>query len=187
MLSDEEKKAINNLNFIIVTDIYDNEVSIDKTKIINEYNESVGIVLNLIRKQSKEIEELKDFITKLQETKDRLDSYDKENTLEIEKLKKEIEELKKDKLELINKNHVVHLKDVEKELREMRKEIDTKNAEIECLNVIHESYKENIVKIYNREGIISEKEKEITKLKNEIYDLKKKIYAINLLSNSEEE
>ena len=152
MLSDEEKKAINNLNFIIVTDIYDNEVSIDKTKIINEYNESVGIVLNLIRKQSKEIEELK-----------------------------------KDKLELINKNHVVHLKDVEKELREMRKEIDTKNAEIECLNVIHESYKENIVKIYNREGIISEKEKEITKLKNEIYDLKKKIYAINLLSNSEEE
>lgn len=60
MLSDEEKKAINNLNFIIVTDIYDNEVSIDKTKIINEYNESVGIVLNLIRKQSKEIEELKD-------------------------------------------------------------------------------------------------------------------------------
>jgi len=58
MLSDEEKKAINDLNFIIVTDIYDNEVSIDKTKIINEYNESVGVVLNLIKKQSKEIEEL---------------------------------------------------------------------------------------------------------------------------------
>ena len=62
----------------------------------------------------------------------------------IENQQKEIEELKKDKLELINKHHVVHLKDVEKELREMRKEVDTKNAEIECLNVIHESYKEMI-------------------------------------------
>lgn len=62
----------------------------------------------------------------------------------IEKQSKEIEELKKDKLELINKNHVVHLKDVEKELREMKKVIDTKNAEIECLNVIHESYKEMV-------------------------------------------
>lgn len=62
----------------------------------------------------------------------------------IEKQSKEIEELKKDKLELINKYHVVHLKDVEKELREMRKAIDTKNVEIECLNVIHESYKEMV-------------------------------------------
>ena len=62
----------------------------------------------------------------------------------IEKQSKEIEELKKDKLELINKNHVVHLKDVEKELRKMREVIDTKNAEIECLNVIHESYKEMV-------------------------------------------
>ena len=62
----------------------------------------------------------------------------------IENLIQENKELKKDKLELINKNHVVHLKDVEKELREMRKAIDTKNAEIECLNVIHESYKEMV-------------------------------------------
>ena len=62
----------------------------------------------------------------------------------INKQQEEIEVLKKDKLELINKHHVVHLKDVEKELREMRKEVDTKNAEIECLNVIHESYKEMI-------------------------------------------
>ena len=187
MLSDEEKKAIERIEDVFYQDL---GKGINKFQKITLYEDSITDIrklLNLIEKQSKEIEELKDFITKLQETKDRLDSYDKENTLEIEKLKKEIEELKKDKLELINKNHVVHLKDVEKELREMRKEIDTKNAEIECLNVIHESYKENIVKIYNREGIISEKEKEITKLKNEIYDLKKKIYAINLLSNSEEE
>ena len=132
MLSDEEKKA------------YDNLIMLKYFTMKKEDKQSIDTILNLIEKQSKEIEELKDFITKLQETKDRLDSYDKENTLEIEKLKKEIEELKKDKLELINKNHVVHLKDVEKELREMRKEIDTKNAEIECLNVIHESYKEMI-------------------------------------------
>ena len=57
-MNNEEKKAINNLNFIIVTDIYDNEVSIDKTKVINEYNESVGIVLNLIQKQEKAIDKM---------------------------------------------------------------------------------------------------------------------------------
>lgn len=52
-MNEEEKKAIDDLTFIIVTDIYDNEVNIDKTKIINEYNGSVGIVLNLIKKQQK--------------------------------------------------------------------------------------------------------------------------------------
>lgn len=91
-----------------------------------------------IEKQSKEIEEYKKQLD--------LDYVDK-HFVPIERynqLKKEIEELKKDKLELINKNYVVHLKDVEKELREMRKVIDTKNAEIECLNVIHESYKEMV-------------------------------------------
>lgn len=56
-----------------------------------------------------------------------------------------------------------------------------------AIDYILRIYKENIVKISNRESIILEKEKEITKLKNEIYDLKKKIYAIHLLSNSEEE
>lgn len=98
MLSDEEKKAIVYLKSYCINDVlYD-----------NKHYEQIEILLNLIEKQQKEIEELK-----------------------------------KDKLELINKNHVVHLKDVEKELREMKKVIDTKNAEIECLNVIHESYKEN--------------------------------------------
>lgn len=56
-LSEEEKKAVNNLNFIVVTDIYDNEVSINKTEMVNEYNHSVGIVLNLITKLQKEKEE----------------------------------------------------------------------------------------------------------------------------------
>lgn len=60
ILEEKEKKAINNLNFIVVTDIYGNEVSIDKTKIINEYNESVGIVLNLVKTLMAENKELKE-------------------------------------------------------------------------------------------------------------------------------
>ena len=50
MRSKEVDEAINNLNFIVVTDIYDNEVYIDKNKIINEYNQSLGIALDYIRK-----------------------------------------------------------------------------------------------------------------------------------------
>lgn len=56
-----------------------------------------------------------------------------------------------------------------------------------AIDYILRNHKENIVKISERESIILDKEKEITKLKNEIYDLKKKIYAIHLLSNSEED
>jgi len=94
----------------------------------------------------------------------------------IEKQSKEIEELKKDKLELINKNHVVHLKDVEKELREMKKVIDTKNAEIECLNVIHESYKEmveenNFISKDKIKAKIEDKESQINDIKDNLdYD-----------------
>ena len=98
MLSDEEKKAINNLNFIIVTDIYDNEVSIDKTKIINEYNESVGIVLDLIRKQSKEIEELK-VINQMQ--KYRIEVIDERELISKDKIKAKIEELENQKRQWI--------------------------------------------------------------------------------------
>ena len=121
MLSDEEKKDI---LFQIDMQLYD-EFN-DK---FCEMNDNLGTVYSY-----------KDL--------DDLEKLEKETEIKllrqaIEKQSKEIEELKKDKLELINKNHVVHLKDVEKELREMKKVIDTKNAEIECLNVIHESYKEN--------------------------------------------
>lgn len=63
-MTEEEKKAINNLTFIFVTDVYDNEVNIDKTEIINEYNHSVGIVLNLITKLQKENEELTTALSK---------------------------------------------------------------------------------------------------------------------------
>lgn len=61
------------------------------------------------------------------------------------------------------------------------------NKDAKAIDYILRIYKENIVKISNRESMVLQKEKEITKLKNEIYDLKKKIYAIHLLSNSEEE
>ena len=126
-MSNEEKKAIVYLKSYCINDVlYD-----------NKHYEQIKIVLNLIEKQSKEIEELK-----------------------------------KDKLELINKNHVVHLKDVEKELREMRKAIDTKNAEIECLNVIHESYKEMV-----EENNFISKDKikaKIEELEKEIIEDKKK-------------
>lgn len=78
-MSDEEKQAMEYIRDTQICDGYKGQVY------------AVTLV-NLIEKQSKEIEELKDFIVKLQATKDRLDSYDKENTLEIEKLKKEIDE-----------------------------------------------------------------------------------------------
>ena len=61
------------------------------------------------------------------------------------------------------------------------------NKDAKAIDYILRIYKENIIKISNRESMVLQKEKEITKLKNEIYDLKKKIYAIHLLSNSEEE
>lgn len=79
-----------------------------------------------------------------------------------------------------------------KQLISLREHCNAMDAEIfkkdaKAIDYILRIYKENIVKISDRESIILDKEKEITKLKNEIYDLKKKIYAIHLLSNSEEE
>lgn len=49
MRSKEVEKAINDLMFIVVKDIYCNEIRIDKTKIIKEYNESVSTVLDYVR------------------------------------------------------------------------------------------------------------------------------------------
>ena len=56
MRSKEVEEAINDLMFILVTDIYGNEVRIDKTKIIKEYNESVGTVLDYVRELEEKIE-----------------------------------------------------------------------------------------------------------------------------------
>ena len=104
ILEEKEKKAINNLNFIVVTDIYGNEVSIDKTKIINEYNESVGIVLNLVKTLIAENKELKDSNVELATTIDCLQTdlkeineeynaeqkHEMENTIPKSKAKEEI-------------------------------------------------------------------------------------------------
>ena len=60
MRSKEVEKAINDLMFIVVTDIYDNEVSIDKTKVINEYNQSVGTVLDYIKELEKDVKDAMD-------------------------------------------------------------------------------------------------------------------------------
>ena len=93
ILEEKEKKAINNLNFIVVTDIYDNEVSIDKTKIINEYNESVGIVLNLVKNLISENKELKEENRYL---KSKIDEF-REKYIELNKdsiAKSKVEELK---------------------------------------------------------------------------------------------
>lgn len=53
MRSKEVEKAINDLLYIVVTDIYDNEVNIDKTKVINEYNQSLRIALDYIEELEK--------------------------------------------------------------------------------------------------------------------------------------
>lgn len=50
-------------------------------------------VLNLIQKKDTEIKELIDFNKKLQATKDRLDKYDKENTIKLKKQDTEINKL----------------------------------------------------------------------------------------------
>ena len=81
-MSEEEKKAIELLK-------QEPDYSLSYYKREN----AIDIVLKLIEKQQKEIEDLKDFISKLQATKDRLDAYDKENTFKIEKQQKEIEAL----------------------------------------------------------------------------------------------
>lgn len=104
MLSEEEKQAINNLYFIVVTDIYDNEVSINKTEIVNEYNHSVGTVLNLITKLQKENEKLNLMIAKStaqrvltdikhsKKSNEDLEMLAKGYDIEIQKLQKENEE-----------------------------------------------------------------------------------------------
>lgn len=98
MLSEEEKKAINNLNFIVVTDIYDNEVSINKTEMVNEYNHSVGIVLNLITKLQKENEHWKN------------------------KFEKELEDNRKNSCELLKQDLVIREKNEQIDLKD--KQID---------------------------------------------------------------
>ena len=60
MRSKEVEEAINDLTFIVITDIYGNEVRIDKPKVINGYNQSVGTVLDYIEELEKENKYLRD-------------------------------------------------------------------------------------------------------------------------------
>ena len=50
-------------------------------------------LVNLIEKQQEELEDLKDFNKKILAVKDRLDKYDKENTMKLEKKDKIIDKL----------------------------------------------------------------------------------------------
>lgn len=82
MLSDEERKAIDYL-----------QLCYDLSTITNESLFKLGIVLNLIKKQSKEIEELRETLKCTQNS-----WY--EDTKVIEKQQKEIEELNLENIEL---------------------------------------------------------------------------------------
>ena len=90
MRSKEVDDAINDLMFIVVTDIYDNEVRIDKTKVINEYNQSVGTVLTYISDLEKE--------NKMwQEYKERLDKLDSKDFIFKQEIRDKIKKLEEDK------------------------------------------------------------------------------------------
>ena len=139
-MNNEEKKAINNLNFIIVTDVYDNEVSIDKTKIINEYNESVGIVLNLIENQEKEIERLKEYIKENKIYKKNLFEAYEEQEKEIERLKKDNINLN-DQLQMTKNSVVIGNLDVIEDKKEEMYSIAKANYDVGMLEERSQWYK----------------------------------------------
>ena len=103
-MSDEEKKAIEVIKGLAV--YYDDYSLLDKEEIEEneEVNNSINIIINLIEKQSKEIEELKETLKCTQNS-----WY--EDTKVIEKQFKEIEELKKyekyyEEMEEVNKRFI---------------------------------------------------------------------------------
>ena len=84
-MTDEEKKAIEDLKEVV-------ELYNDKCLITTEDDfKSIEILLNLIEKQSKEIEELKKY-----EEGYKLLSYSLDNYTSKDKIKAEIEELQED-------------------------------------------------------------------------------------------
>lgn len=96
MRSKEVEKAINDLMFIVITDIYGNEIRIDKTKIINEYNQSVGTVLDYIKElENGEVEKTN---LKIAELECKLVELQKEieNSVSKDKVKEQIEWLEND-------------------------------------------------------------------------------------------
>ena len=127
---DEEKKAIEILK--------DREYDFDelyctfRQSFIKPYDESIDIILNLIEKQSKEIEELN---WKIQEQRDLL----KYKSDKIEKQSKEIEELKeknKTLKSLQNDTNGLYIEMTERKNyfeRELQKVVDKIKAKIEEL------------------------------------------------------
>ena len=91
--SEEDKKAIQMVKnqkenvdeALIAMEIPENYMGEEIEQDYLEWQKNAEIILNLIETQKAEIEDLKDFNRKLQATKDRLDKYDKENTLQLEK------------------------------------------------------------------------------------------------------
>ena len=86
MLSDEEKQAINNLKLNVTNvgfSVYDGATSLFKMR-------DIQIVLNLIDKKSKEIEELKEENEKYKNPP----FFDEDNYVEKDKIKAKIEEYK---------------------------------------------------------------------------------------------
>ena len=84
MLSDEEKKAIERLN------IYKEKIKDELYPIIDfEEEKAIGVVLNLIEKQSKEIEELKKYEKYYEEMEEVNKKF-----IAVDKIKAKIEEVK---------------------------------------------------------------------------------------------
>ena len=98
MLSDEERKAIERLI------IYKDKIKDELYPIIDfEEEKAIGIILNLIEKQSKEIEELKKY-----EEGYKLLNYSLDNYISKDKIKAKIEELEKqDRENKISHNYLV--------------------------------------------------------------------------------
>ena len=84
MLSDEEKKAIERLN------IYKEKIKDELYPILDfEEEKAIGVVLNLIEKQSKEIEELKKYEKYYEEMEEVNKKF-----IAVDKIKAKIEEVK---------------------------------------------------------------------------------------------
>ena len=141
MLSEEEKKAMNNLNFIVVTDIYDNEVSINKTEMINEYNHSVGIVLNLITKLQKEVEHQKEkrenqklelaILNEKQKEFNKLRNTVNSYKGQFKRQQAEIEQLKQagNAMDLLLKQKIEELEKKDKIIKELEEKLSERNME----------------------------------------------------------
>ena len=83
MLSDEEKKAIERLN------IYKEKIKDELYPILDfEEEKAIGVVLNLIEKQSKEIEELKKYEKYYEEMEEVNKKF-----IAVDKIKAKIEEV----------------------------------------------------------------------------------------------